>query len=207
MQDTPGGHQRRTRYRGTHPRAFHEKYKELDPARYRRGYRQGAGARRHAGGESPADHGGGDAAGAGAAGGGDRGGRHAGVRRARAGDAAAPCCRAGACMGWMSIRWSCRKRRRAYAPRAFAGNAASAPHEFRRAAATARRGRVERGGRVACRSGRFLDADGQSRARLHFQARRAARPAHEPGKGYAGVGAAGDNERAKAGAPAARERR
>ena len=32
--ETAGAHQRRPRYRGTHPRAFHEKYKEFDPARY-----------------------------------------------------------------------------------------------------------------------------------------------------------------------------
>ncbi len=35
MDDTSGTHRRRPRYSGTHPRAFHEKYKELDPARYR----------------------------------------------------------------------------------------------------------------------------------------------------------------------------
>lgn len=34
MTDTPGEHQRRPRYRGTHPRAFHEKYKELAPEQY-----------------------------------------------------------------------------------------------------------------------------------------------------------------------------
>lgn len=32
--DAPAGHRRRVRYRGTHPRAFQEKYKELNPARY-----------------------------------------------------------------------------------------------------------------------------------------------------------------------------
>src|SRR5690242_9406222 len=30
----PVPHRRRPRYRGTHPRHFHEKYKELDPAKY-----------------------------------------------------------------------------------------------------------------------------------------------------------------------------
>ncbi len=30
----PKPHVRRTRYGGTHPRAFHEKYKELNPERY-----------------------------------------------------------------------------------------------------------------------------------------------------------------------------
>jgi 16S rRNA (cytosine1402-N4)-methyltransferase len=34
MHDETGGHKRRTRYRGTHPRAFGEKYKELNPERY-----------------------------------------------------------------------------------------------------------------------------------------------------------------------------
>jgi 16S rRNA (cytosine1402-N4)-methyltransferase len=34
METPDGGHQRRVRYRGTHPRAFAEKYKELDAARY-----------------------------------------------------------------------------------------------------------------------------------------------------------------------------
>jgi 16S rRNA (cytosine1402-N4)-methyltransferase len=35
MADAPSGKPaRRARYRGSHPRAFHEKYKELDPARY-----------------------------------------------------------------------------------------------------------------------------------------------------------------------------
>lgn len=34
MNDDTGEHRRRPRYRGTHPRAFDEKYKELDPARY-----------------------------------------------------------------------------------------------------------------------------------------------------------------------------
>ena len=28
------GHKRRVRYKGTHPRAFREKYKELDPEKY-----------------------------------------------------------------------------------------------------------------------------------------------------------------------------
>jgi 16S rRNA (cytosine1402-N4)-methyltransferase len=32
--DTPTPHQRRPRYHGTHPRAFHEKYKELNPEGY-----------------------------------------------------------------------------------------------------------------------------------------------------------------------------
>jgi 16S rRNA (cytosine1402-N4)-methyltransferase len=32
--DDQGAHRRRPRYRGTHPRAFHEKYKELHPERY-----------------------------------------------------------------------------------------------------------------------------------------------------------------------------
>ena len=32
--ETPKPHVRRPRYRGTHPRAFHEKYKELNPDRY-----------------------------------------------------------------------------------------------------------------------------------------------------------------------------
>ncbi|MBA3637817.1 MAG: 16S rRNA (cytosine(1402)-N(4))-methyltransferase RsmH [Acidobacteriota bacterium] len=32
--DTPRPHKRRSRYRGKNPRAFHEKYKELDPLRY-----------------------------------------------------------------------------------------------------------------------------------------------------------------------------
>jgi 16S rRNA (cytosine1402-N4)-methyltransferase len=32
--DTPTRHVRRPRYRGTHPRAFHEKYKEQNPERY-----------------------------------------------------------------------------------------------------------------------------------------------------------------------------
>ena len=32
--DTGAGHTRRPRYRGPNPRAFHDKYKELDPARY-----------------------------------------------------------------------------------------------------------------------------------------------------------------------------
>ncbi len=32
--DAPAGHTRRPRYRGTHPRVFQEKYKELDPTRY-----------------------------------------------------------------------------------------------------------------------------------------------------------------------------
>ena len=35
MDDAFGTHRRRPRYRGTHPRAFQEKYKELDPAHYR----------------------------------------------------------------------------------------------------------------------------------------------------------------------------
>ena len=30
--DTP--HKRRVRYKGTHPRAFHEKYKEANPEKY-----------------------------------------------------------------------------------------------------------------------------------------------------------------------------
>lgn len=34
MDDASGMHKRRPRYRGTHPRAFHEKYKELNPERY-----------------------------------------------------------------------------------------------------------------------------------------------------------------------------
>lgn len=34
MNDDSGMHKRRPRYRGTHPRAFHEKYKELNPERY-----------------------------------------------------------------------------------------------------------------------------------------------------------------------------
>lgn len=34
MDDASGAHKRRPRYRGTHPRAFGEKYKELDPERY-----------------------------------------------------------------------------------------------------------------------------------------------------------------------------
>jgi len=34
MDDTNGEHKRRPRYRGTHPRAFHEKYKELNPEQY-----------------------------------------------------------------------------------------------------------------------------------------------------------------------------
>ncbi|HEX2948573.1 MAG TPA: 16S rRNA (cytosine(1402)-N(4))-methyltransferase RsmH [Armatimonadota bacterium] len=34
MNDTTGPHQRRPRYRGTHPRAFNEKYKELHPEQY-----------------------------------------------------------------------------------------------------------------------------------------------------------------------------
>ncbi|MHB9026242.1 MAG: 16S rRNA (cytosine(1402)-N(4))-methyltransferase RsmH [Armatimonadota bacterium] len=34
MQDETGGHKRRARYKGTHPRAFGEKYKELNPERY-----------------------------------------------------------------------------------------------------------------------------------------------------------------------------
>ena len=34
MPDDVTGHKRRPRYAGKHPRAFHEKYKELDPARY-----------------------------------------------------------------------------------------------------------------------------------------------------------------------------
>ncbi len=34
MNDESGEHRRRPRYRGTHPRAFDEKYKELDPLRY-----------------------------------------------------------------------------------------------------------------------------------------------------------------------------
>jgi len=34
MHDESGEHQRRPRYRGTHPRAFDEKYKELNPERY-----------------------------------------------------------------------------------------------------------------------------------------------------------------------------
>jgi 16S rRNA (cytosine1402-N4)-methyltransferase len=34
MDGEPGEHRRRKRYRGTHPRAYHEKYKELDPERY-----------------------------------------------------------------------------------------------------------------------------------------------------------------------------
>lgn len=32
--EAPKAHVRRPRYKGTHPRAFHDKYKELDPARY-----------------------------------------------------------------------------------------------------------------------------------------------------------------------------
>ena len=32
--ETPGPHVRRPRYQGSHPRAFHEKYKELNPERY-----------------------------------------------------------------------------------------------------------------------------------------------------------------------------
>ena len=32
--EAPGQHQRRPRYKGTHPRTFQEKYKELDPERY-----------------------------------------------------------------------------------------------------------------------------------------------------------------------------
>ena len=32
--ETPTGHARRRRYPGTHPRAFHDKHKELDPDRY-----------------------------------------------------------------------------------------------------------------------------------------------------------------------------
>ncbi len=35
MDNPTGAHRRRPRYRGTHPRAFHEKYKELDPERFR----------------------------------------------------------------------------------------------------------------------------------------------------------------------------
>src|SRR5918993_4734403 len=35
MADSPPQHKRRPRYRGKNPRAFHEKYKELDPVRYR----------------------------------------------------------------------------------------------------------------------------------------------------------------------------
>lgn len=34
MSDPAGPHRRRPRYKGTHPRAFSEKYKELDPDRY-----------------------------------------------------------------------------------------------------------------------------------------------------------------------------
>ncbi len=34
MDDAADGRRRRPRYRGTHPRAFHEKYKELNPERY-----------------------------------------------------------------------------------------------------------------------------------------------------------------------------
>ena len=34
MHDEPGEHKRRPRYQGTHPRAFQEKYKELNPERY-----------------------------------------------------------------------------------------------------------------------------------------------------------------------------
>ena len=34
MNDASGAHKRRPRYRGTHPRSFQEKYKELNPARY-----------------------------------------------------------------------------------------------------------------------------------------------------------------------------
>ena len=34
MADAAAPHQRRTRYKGTHPRRFEEKYKELDPARH-----------------------------------------------------------------------------------------------------------------------------------------------------------------------------
>ena len=34
MTDAATPHQRRTRYKGTHPRRFEEKYKELDPARH-----------------------------------------------------------------------------------------------------------------------------------------------------------------------------
>jgi len=34
MDDETGGHKRRPHYRGTHPRAFGEKYKELSPERY-----------------------------------------------------------------------------------------------------------------------------------------------------------------------------
>src|SRR4051794_34126068 len=32
--DTPPAHARRQRYAGKHPRAFHDKYKELDPERH-----------------------------------------------------------------------------------------------------------------------------------------------------------------------------
>ncbi len=34
IPDQSGPHKRRARYSGTHPRAFHEKYKELNPERY-----------------------------------------------------------------------------------------------------------------------------------------------------------------------------
>lgn len=34
-QDSPPKHQRRQRYKGTHPRRFHEKYKELNPQKYK----------------------------------------------------------------------------------------------------------------------------------------------------------------------------
>src|SRR3954469_20986137 len=34
IDDTPPAHKRRPRYPGKNPRRFHEKYKELDPARY-----------------------------------------------------------------------------------------------------------------------------------------------------------------------------
>jgi len=34
MTEEPNEHKRRTRYQGTHPRAFHEKYKELNPEQY-----------------------------------------------------------------------------------------------------------------------------------------------------------------------------
>ncbi|MCL4729705.1 MAG: 16S rRNA (cytosine(1402)-N(4))-methyltransferase, partial [Planctomycetes bacterium] len=34
MNQPPGKPPRRKRYAGTHPRRFHERYKELDPARY-----------------------------------------------------------------------------------------------------------------------------------------------------------------------------
>ena len=90
------------------------------------------------------------------------------------------CFPAGIFTDLMSIPSNCRALRPGCARRAFRRKRGRAPHQLRRAAASARRRRCRGRGYYSRRPQHLLDADGQSQARSRFQTRRSSRSAHEP---------------------------